>query len=103
MIDPSHQRKGIGRNLLQIVVDLSETEAIPAVIVSSRESHPLYSKLGFQDVKVWKIDDGYWAKEIEQTEKELGISGSEGIAAQCAGLTEEEALMIRWPVDQVLR
>jgi ribosomal protein S18 acetylase RimI-like enzyme len=101
MIDPNHQRRGIGRKLLQKAIDVSEAEAIPAILVSSRESHPLYSSLGFQDQKVWTNDNEYWAREIEQREKELGITGCEGITEDCAGLTEEEALMIRLPATSL--
>jgi ribosomal protein S18 acetylase RimI-like enzyme len=101
MINPNHQRKGIGRKLLQTAIDVSEAEAIPAILVSSRESHPLYSSLGFEDQKVWTNDNEYWAREIEQREKDLGITGCEGITEECAGLTEEEALMIRWPATSL--
>ncbi|KAL2211355.1 acyl-CoA N-acyltransferase [Sarocladium strictum] len=101
MINPNHQRKGIGRKLLQTAIDVSEAEAFPAILVSSRESHPLYSSLGFEDQKVWTNDNEYWAREIEQREKDLGITGCEGITEECAGLTEEEALMIRWPATSL--
>lgn len=100
MIDPKHQRKGIERKLLQTAVDVSEAQGIPAMLQSSRESHPLYRSFGFQDKKIWATDDEYWAGEIEKLEKELGIPGSEGLMEECVGLSEDEALMMRWPVNK---
>jgi hypothetical protein len=46
---------------------------------------------------VWTVNNGYWAKEIEECERYLGLPGCEGLAEECAGLTEEEAFMSWWP------
>ena len=97
MVEPRHQRKGIGRKLLQKVIDVSQEEAIPAFIVSSRESYPLYRSFDFQERKMGTIDNEFWAREIEEREKALGLHGCEGLTEACAGLTEEEAFMVRWP------
>jgi N-acetylglutamate synthase-like GNAT family acetyltransferase len=97
MVDPNHQKKGIGTKLLADVVAKSDEERIPTYIVSSFESHGLYAKLGFEDLEEFPIDNEYWARQIEETELGLGITDSKGLAEKCQGMREVDTGMIRWP------
>lgn len=97
MIDPAHQRKGIGGQLLAIVTALADAEGLPAFIMSSEESHGLYLKAGFKDLGTWTIDNGHWAAEIVKLESGLGIQGNEGLAEKYRGTMEVEAYMVRSP------
>lgn len=75
----------------------TDAEGIPAFLFSGRESHGLYTKLGFKTLASWTIDNGHWAKEIEQHEQTLGMTGNLGLAKQFEGVTEDESLMVRQP------
>ena len=97
MVHPSHQKQGVGAKLLADVVARSDEERIPAYIVSSLESHGLYAKLGFEDLKEFPIDNEYWARRIEETESELGITANKGLAEKCRGIKEVDTGMVRWP------
>ncbi|TDZ65210.1 hypothetical protein CTRI78_v003504 [Colletotrichum trifolii] len=95
MVDPQHQRKGIGAKLLEAVVDFSDAKSLPTFLVSSAEGHGLYERLDFRDVGSWTIDNGFWAKEIVQIEHHLGLKGNEGLAERFEGVSEVEIQMIR--------
>lgn len=95
MVDPSHQRKGIGAKLLQTVVEASDEVRVPTFLVASAEGYGLYKRLGFEDLGTWTIDDDFWSKEIVEHEKKLGISGNEKLAEQYEGVEEVERYMIR--------
>ncbi|KAF9874963.1 acetyltransferase [Colletotrichum karsti] len=96
MVDPEHQRKGIGAKLLRSVVDISDAERVPTFLVASAEGYGLYKRLGFEDLGTWEIDNGYWAKEIVEHEKQLGIAGNEGLVGKFGGTKEIEKYMMRW-------
>ncbi|KAH8901137.1 acyl-CoA N-acyltransferase [Thozetella sp. PMI_491] len=96
MVDPNHQRKGIGKKLLGYVVAKSDADGIPTFLVASAEAHHLYGKLGFEDLGTFRIDNGFWAKEIVQHENELGITGNEGLDERFKDVEEVERYMVRW-------
>lgn len=59
MVDPDHQRKGIGAKLLRTVVDVSDDGKLPNFLVASAEGYELYKRLGFEDLGTWTIDDDF--------------------------------------------
>ncbi|KAF6805534.1 hypothetical protein CMUS01_14596 [Colletotrichum musicola] len=95
MVDPDHQRKGIGAKLLRMVVKTSDEQKVPTFLVASAEGYGLYKRLGFEDLGTWTIDDDFWSKEIVEHERKLGISGNEKLAEQYEGVREIERYMIR--------
>ncbi|OHE97758.1 hypothetical protein CORC01_06963 [Colletotrichum orchidophilum] len=100
MVDPEHQRKGIGAKLLQMVIDVSDAEKIPTFLVASAEGYHLYKKLGFEELGTWTIDNDYWSKEIVRRERELGIGGNEHLAETYQGTREIERYMMRWRAEK---
>ena len=98
MILPTHQRRGIGGQLLRAVTDQGDKEGIPTLIVSSAESHGLYLKLGFEDLGQWTIDNGAWAKKIQEKERSLGMEVTNDLADKYEGAEEVECVMIRRPL-----
>lgn len=98
MVSPSHQRRGIGKLLLGEVLSTADHKSFPTFIVSSRESHNLYLKLGFQDLAYRHIDNGTWAKEVYRIEQQLGNSACDELPKKYSGVVEDEHLMVRWPI-----
>ncbi|KAL0943322.1 uncharacterized protein CTRU02_201208 [Colletotrichum truncatum] len=96
MVDPVHQRKGIGAKLLGTVLNVSDAEKVPTFLVASAEGHGLYKGLGFEDLGTWTIDNDYWSKEIVQHERRLGIMGNATLAEKFEGNREIEKCMVRW-------
>ena len=96
MVDPRHQRRGIGGKLLSAVVAKSDAEGIPTFLVASAEAYGLYLKLGFQELGTFIIDNEYWAKEMDKREEELGLQRSEKLGSKFKGMKEVERYMVRW-------
>ncbi|GKT41227.1 uncharacterized protein ColSpa_01408 [Colletotrichum spaethianum] len=96
MVDPEHQRKGIGAKLLQTVIDISDAERLPTFLVASAEGYCLYRRLEFEDLGTWTIDNDHWSKEIFRHEQKLGIAGNEQLIEQYRGTKEIERYMMRW-------
>ncbi|KZL79791.1 gnat family acetyltransferase [Colletotrichum incanum] len=96
MVDPKHQKKGVGAKLLQTIIEISDAERIPTFLVASAEGYNLYKRLGFQDLGTWTIDNDYWSKKIVQHEQKLGIVGNERLIEQYRGVNEVERYMMRW-------
>jgi GNAT superfamily N-acetyltransferase len=94
MVDPKAQRRGIGKLLLEAVTVMSDREQIPTILCSSREARRLYSQMGFKTVQTWKIDNEYWAREIERHEPELS-NEDQPWAVAFEGCSEEEVFMVR--------
>ncbi|KAK7422186.1 hypothetical protein QQZ08_009654 [Neonectria magnoliae] len=92
---PNYQRQGIGGKLLSAVLEKADADGVPTLIVSSAVSHGLYLKMGFEDLGLWTIDNGYWAQEIVNREMSLGIQGNEELGRKYEGVKEMEACMIR--------
>ncbi len=97
MVDPRYQRQGIGGKLLSSVVAKSDTDRLPTFLVASAEAYGLYAKLGFEELGVFTIDNGYWATELAKCETELGITGNETLGQRFDGVKEVERVMVRWP------
>ncbi|KAM0433868.1 hypothetical protein ACHAPT_003811 [Fusarium lateritium] len=57
-VSPNHQRRGIGRKLVQWGIDRSEEEGIAAVLEASDAGKPLYEKMGFVAVGKMPFDGG---------------------------------------------
>lgn len=100
MINPDYQRGGIGGKLLAAVLNQSDEEGIPIFLASTAESIGLYSRMGFESLGAWPIDNEYWAGRIAGLEKELGITGHEGLQESFKGVGEVEDVMVRWPKKQ---
>ncbi|KAH8695505.1 acyl-CoA N-acyltransferase [Talaromyces proteolyticus] len=97
MIDPAHQRKGIGQRLLSAVLAKSDAEGIPTFLTASAESHALYEKLGFVDIgPAFRIDNEAWAREVLMRESVLGMEVNTKLEEQCRELSEVENCMVRW-------
>lgn len=96
MVVPKYQRKGIGAKLLRTVIDISDSERVPTFLVASAEGYGLYKRLGFEDLGTWTIDNGRWAKEIVQHERDLVLTGNERLSERFAGTQEVEKYMMRW-------
>lgn len=97
MIDPAHQRRGVGKKLLETLTSQSDADGLPTALISSAEAYGLYKKLGFEDQGQFPIDNGHWAKLMTEHEKSLGITGNEGLGQKFEGMKEVENLMVRWP------
>ncbi|KAM0266554.1 hypothetical protein ACHAPA_006801 [Fusarium lateritium] len=99
MVDPQHQRKGIGGYLLKSVTDKADAINAPTIIVSSVEGHGLYSKHGFESLGTWEIDNEAWAHKIVEHEKSIGYTdGVIDLEDKCRGMRESEDSMIRQPI-----
>jgi GNAT superfamily N-acetyltransferase len=99
MVDPQHQRKGIGGHLLKSVTDKADAVNAPTLIVSSVEGHGLYSKHGFESLGTWDIDNEAWAHKIVEHEKSIGYAdGVIDLEDKCRGMRESEDSMIRQPI-----
>lgn len=48
VVSPVYQRKGVGRLLMQPVIDRAQRERVPIGLTSSPEGEKLYRKLGFE-------------------------------------------------------
>jgi Acetyltransferase (GNAT) family. len=55
-VDKSYQRKGIGRQLIQHILDMKDEE--PITVNSSPYAHEFYKKLGFLDTSEEQITNG---------------------------------------------
>lgn len=99
MVDPKYQRRGLGRKLLQNLLDDADAEKLPIFLFASDESHSLYLQTGFVDVQSWIIDNEYWAAEIEKCGKDAGTLMNAGLGKRFQGVKELEAFMFRWPRD----
>lgn len=99
MVDPNHQRKGIGKKLLAPVMAESDAAGLPTFIVSSIAAHVLYTKMGFESLETFPIDNAYWANEIVKREQDLGITGNEGLVKKFEDLEEADTCMVRWPKE----
>ena len=56
LVDPAHQRKGLGRKLVFYGLDLADEEGVCASVVASAVGDKLYVSCGFESVG--KIGDG---------------------------------------------
>lgn len=95
MIDPAHQRRGIGNKLLSTVLQKADEEGLPASLTSSVESHGLYLKLGFEDVEEFNIDNGDWMRQVRECEIQNGLPPSDDLVEMYDGVTETEHVMVR--------
>jgi predicted N-acetyltransferase YhbS len=95
MVDPAHQRQGIGKRLMKAVLRQVEQDSLPTYIVSSRESHDLYLQLGFRSLAYRRIDNEAWAKQVYSIEVEAGKPTNPELAAQYRGIAEDEHLMVK--------
>lgn len=55
---PDFQRRGLGRTMLEQVLGLADAEGKYAYIEATEEGHPLYLKLGWEDVDAISFDLG---------------------------------------------
>ena len=97
MIDPAHQRLGIGGKLLAAAVAHSDAQGLPTFIVASDTALALYRRHGFEALRAWEIDNGHWARELVRRQRELGMEEDKGLVRQFEGKREVDTAMIRWP------
>ncbi|WAO94307.1 N-acetyltransferase domain-containing protein [Fusarium falciforme] len=57
-VSPNHQRRGIGRKLVQWGLDRSEEEGVAAVLEASDAGKGLYERMGFVEVGKMPFDGG---------------------------------------------
>lgn len=95
MVDPVHQRKGVGAKLLSTVLERSDAEGRPTFLVASAEAHALYSRLGFVDLGVFEIDNEAWSREVLDLERKLCMDVDKSFEEECKGLYEVERYMVR--------
>ncbi|CAG8977327.1 hypothetical protein HYALB_00009199 [Hymenoscyphus albidus] len=62
-VHPTHQRKSLGKRLLQHVLNLADAEGRRVYIEATDAGYPLYKKLGFEQVDVLPIDMRKWGVE----------------------------------------
>lgn len=93
MIRPSHQRRGIGHELLSTALREADAQALPAVIVSSAESAGLYRKAGFASLGSFRLDNGHWAREVARVQP--GSAASAMLVERYDGVFEVEDVMVR--------
>ena len=97
MVKPEYQGRGVGKALLQKATDFADEQDLPAFIVSSTASRPLYLKMGFDILDTFVIDNEYWAGEIVKLEQGLGMAGNEELIERYKGVKEVESWMMRLP------
>jgi GNAT superfamily N-acetyltransferase len=99
MIDPAHQRHGIGGKLLSAVLQKATDEKLATFLMSSAESFGLYTRLGFGDLGRWVVDNGYWMREVAAREEEMTILGGSGFGRRDVyeGVWEVENVMVKRP------
>lgn len=54
-VHPSHQRKGVGKKLLQWGMERAAEENKPVFLLSSPEGYPLYLSQGFRTLKEFML------------------------------------------------
>ncbi|KAF6806378.1 hypothetical protein CSOJ01_08873 [Colletotrichum sojae] len=54
--DPAHQRRGVGRQLMEWGLDEAARAGLPAYLVASPDGYPLYVRCGFVDVEEVQMD-----------------------------------------------
>ena len=64
MVDPSHQRKGFGRRLVQYGVDLADLEGVCASVIGSEAGDGLYASCGFQAVGRMQEGEGNPLRDV---------------------------------------
>ncbi|KAJ9606493.1 hypothetical protein H2200_009454 [Cladophialophora chaetospira] len=57
-VDPAHHGKGIGKALVKHVQELASKDALPIVLVASKQGYPMYKKLGFVDKGAFNMGAG---------------------------------------------
>lgn len=55
-VDPAYQRKGLGRRLLEPVLEQADKEGRKIYIEASKKGVGLYERLGWERVGVMRID-----------------------------------------------
>ena len=74
-VHPAHQRNGLGRRLIQEVIDWARANALPAVTLTTFEhvpwNAPFYSRLGFQKLAEQSLSDAMSARL--RSEREQGL------------------------------
>ncbi|KAF2012840.1 acyl-CoA N-acyltransferase [Aaosphaeria arxii CBS 175.79] len=58
--DPAHQGRGAGRQLVQWGLVKADELGLPCYLESSPAAHGFYEKLGFRDVRLFKLDLTPW-------------------------------------------
>lgn len=59
VVDQKHRKHGIGKQLIQAIVQVAESKQIPKIRLRSRvdrtEAHAFYRQVGFHDLKTQKV------------------------------------------------
>lgn len=57
-VDPSYQRRGIGRKLMEWGMERSKEEGVPITLTASPAGLSLYQSIGFKEVQLNDIGNG---------------------------------------------
>jgi ribosomal protein S18 acetylase RimI-like enzyme len=58
-VSPKHQRKGIGKALVEVGMGIAATEQIPVTLEASMTGQRMYSALGFVVIEKHEIIEGF--------------------------------------------
>lgn len=64
MVDPSHQRKGLGRKLVRYGLELADEEGVCASVIGSEAGDGLYTSCGFEAVGRMQEGEGNPLKNV---------------------------------------
>jgi len=64
MVDPTHQRKGIGRKLVGYGVDLADRDHVCASVIGSEAGDKLYASCGFEAVGRMQEGEGNPLRDV---------------------------------------
>jgi GNAT superfamily N-acetyltransferase len=64
IVDPSHQRKGLGRKLVRYGVDLADEDGVCASVIASEAGDGLYVSCGFEPVGYMQEGEGNPLRDI---------------------------------------
>lgn len=64
MVDPSHQRKGLGRRMVLYGVDRADEEGVCASVIGSEAGDGLYASCGFQTVGRMQEGEGNPLRDV---------------------------------------
>lgn len=71
-IDPHHHHKGVGKELLTIILEVAKSKGIKRLTTwSTFYARPFYSKFGFKEVKEIKLPEGKENIILIEMEKDL--------------------------------
>ena len=96
IVHPKYQRMGVGRKLLQAVVDRGGADKLPVFVVASLESYNLCKTFGFEDLGGGVINHGRWARVIREKEEKLGLLAHGDEKPEMGHFRELKLQLVKW-------